>query len=115
MSIGEKIKNRRMELRWSQRDLSNKMGYSNHSTIARIESGTVDIPQSKIVKFSEVLGVSIGYLMGWEETEKKNDALADIVVRLRTDDELFEIVNAICKLEREKLKGLAMFLKQTDN
>lgn len=67
MSIGEKIKLRRNELKWSQRELSDKMGYSNHSTIARIESGTVDIPQSKIVKFSEVLGVSISYLMGWEE------------------------------------------------
>lgn len=115
MSIGEKIKIRRMELKWSQRDLSNKMGYSNHSTIARIESGTVDIPQSKIVKFAEVLGVSIGYLMGWEETEKKNDAIADIVLRLRTDDELFEIVNTLCKLDKEKLTGLAMLLKQTND
>ena len=70
MSIGEKIKARRTELKWSQRELSDKMGYSNHSTIARIESGTVDIPQSKIVRFSEVLGVSVGYLMGWEETKK---------------------------------------------
>lgn len=67
MSIGEKIKARRSELKWSQRELSDKMGYSNHSTIARIESGTVDIPQSKIMKFSEVLGVSVGYLMGHEE------------------------------------------------
>ena len=70
MSIGEKIKARRTELKWSQRELSDKMGYSNHSTIARIESGTVDIPQSKIVRFSAVLGVSVGYLMGWEETKK---------------------------------------------
>ena len=67
MSIGEKIKERRMELRWSQRELSDKIGYSNHSTIARIESGKVDLPQSKVVKFSEVLGVSVAYLMGWEE------------------------------------------------
>ena len=69
MSIGEKIKERRMELRWSQRELSDKIGYSNHSTIARIESGKVDLPQSKVVKFSEVLGVSVGYLMGWEDEE----------------------------------------------
>ena len=70
MSIGEKIKARRTELKWSQRELSDKMGYSNHSTIARIESGTVDIPQSKIMKFAEVLGTSVAYLMGWEETKK---------------------------------------------
>jgi transcriptional regulator with XRE-family HTH domain len=67
MSIGQRIKQRRTELGWSQRDLAAKMDYNNNSTITRIESGKVDIPQSRIVKFSEVLGVSIGYLMGWEE------------------------------------------------
>lgn len=72
MSIGQKIKHRRTELGWSQRDLATKMGYNNNSTIARIENGQVDIPQSRIVKFSEVLGVSIAYLMGWEEEIKKD-------------------------------------------
>ena len=62
MAIGERIKERRKELKWSQRELSDKMGYSNHSTITRIEAGKVDIPQSRIVQFSEVLGVSIAYL-----------------------------------------------------
>ena len=70
MSIGEKIKQKRQELKWSQRELSDKMGYSNHSTIARIESGKVDIPQSRIVQFAEVMGTSVAYLMGWEETKK---------------------------------------------
>lgn len=81
MKIGEKIKQRRMELGWSQRDLAAKMEYSNHSTIGRIESGSVDIPQSKIVKFSEVLGVSIAYLMDWEdesnEQSTKDDRLSE--------------------------------------
>lgn len=72
MKIGEKIKTRRKELGWSLRDLSTKMGYSNHSTIARIESGSVDIPQSRIVQFSEVLGVSVAHLMGWDEKIEKD-------------------------------------------
>lgn len=87
MSIGEKIKERRLELKWSLRTLSDKMGYANHSTIARIESGEVDLPQSKIVKFAEVLGVDVAYLMDWEKVQKKNDVLTDIVVRLRTDED----------------------------
>lgn len=66
MKIGDRIKQRRMELDWSQRDLANKMGY-NHSTITRIETGKIDISQSRVKQFSEVLGVSIAYLMGWEE------------------------------------------------
>lgn len=71
MTIGQKIKAKRNEKGWSQRDLAAKMHYADHSTIGKIETGKVDIPQSRIVQFAEVLGVSIAYLMGWEE-EKEN-------------------------------------------
>lgn len=73
MHIGERIKQRRIELEWSQRDLAKKMGYTNNSTIVKIEQGKVDVYQNKIVQFSEVLGVSIAYLMGWEEDEETKD------------------------------------------
>lgn len=73
MTIGERIKARRNELMLSQRDLCEKMGYSNHSTIGKIEAGKVDIPQSRIVQFADVLGVSIAYLMGWEESDLIED------------------------------------------
>ena len=70
MTIGERIRARRNELMMSQRELCDKMGYSNHSTIGKIETNKVDIPQSRIVQFAEVLGVSVAYLMGWDETKK---------------------------------------------
>lgn len=71
MEIGEKIRNRRMELGWSQRDLADKMGYTNNSTIAKIEQGKVDVTQSRVIQFSKVLGVSIAYLMDWDTGAKK--------------------------------------------
>lgn len=76
MKIGEKIKQRRKELKWSQRDLAEKMGY-NHSTVTRIETGKIDIPQSRILQFAEVLGVSVAYLMGWDDDKKENPANYD--------------------------------------
>lgn len=80
--IGEKIKQRRKELRWSQRDLAEKMGY-NHSTVTRIETGKIDIPQSRIVQFSEVLNVDISYLMGWEEEKPtQEDELSESMKQL---------------------------------
>lgn len=96
MSIGQKIKQRRTELGWSQRELSDRMGYNNHSTITRIESGKVDVPQSRIVKFSEVLGVSIAYLMGWDkqiQIEIKEDPinLAELHFEMIADKDLAEI------------------------
>lgn len=112
MTIGDRIRKRRNELRWSQRDLAAKMGYNNNSTITRIESGKVDIPQSRIVQFAEVLGVSIGYLMGWvsEETSKKNDTITDAVVRMRSDEEFFSVVGDLLTLDADKLSAVKKLL-----
>ena len=71
MTIGKRIKERREELRLSQRDLAEKMNYTNHSTIGKIERGQVDVSQTRIVQFAEVLGTSVSYLMGWEDETKK--------------------------------------------
>ena len=109
MKIGERIKIRRQELEWSQRELAAKMGY-NHSTITRIEAGKIDIPQSRIVQFSEVLGVSIAYLMGWEENDKKNDIIADVVVKMRTDTAFMSAVENLYKLDKDKLDTINQML-----
>ena len=71
MTTGEKIKQRRVELGWSLRELAKRMGYANQSTVSRIEKGEIDIPQSKVVKFAEVMGTSVAFLMDWEEEKKK--------------------------------------------
>lgn len=112
MEIGEKIKKRRMELGWSQRELARKMGYSDNSTLARIEQGKVDVYQNKIVQFSNVLGVSIAYLMDWEdeEQEQKNDLIAEVVLRLRTDDDFMSAVETLYKLDKEKLQSINAML-----
>ncbi len=105
MNIGERIRLKRNEKGWSQRYLAEKMGYSNHSTVGKIETGKVDLPQSKVVQFAEVLGVSVAYLMGWEEMQKKNNATA-IIVRLESDDEFFSLVEGINKLNPEQLASV---------
>lgn len=76
MNIGEKIKQRRKELGWSQRELAKRLGYSNHTTLTKIESGKVDINQSKVVLFAEVLRTTPAYLIGLEE-DKKNPVTED--------------------------------------
>lgn len=121
MSIGQKIKQRRTELGWSQRELSDRMGYNNHSTITRIESGKVDVPQSRIVKFSEVLGVSIGYLMGWDkqiQIEIKEDPvnLAELHFEMIADKDLTEIYEDLKFLDagqRKIVKDLVHSLAET--
>ena len=76
--IGKNIAERRKELGLTQEELASRMGYKSKSTINKIELGKNDIPQSRIVKFAEVLDTTPARLMGWEKTQKnsgtENDA-----------------------------------------
>ena len=63
MSVGSNIKRRRFELRMTQQELADAMGYKTRSTIAKIESGENDVTQSKLKKFAEVLDTTVEYLI----------------------------------------------------
>lgn len=75
--IGQKIKDRRLALGWTQEILAERMGYKHCSSINKIELGINDIPQSKIAKFADVLGVSIPYLLGIENNQKERVSYYD--------------------------------------
>lgn len=119
MDVGTRIKRRRMELDWSQRDLAAKMGYKNNSTIARIEAGEVEITQSRIVQFADVLGVTIAYLMGWEEEIKKDPvALAEKHIEILMDEEfvgLFYKYKALDAKQRKVVRNLIDSLSDTND
>ncbi len=64
MTMYELIKQLRTEKGMSQQELANQTGYQDRSSIAKIEAGLVDLPQSKILLFAKVLDVSPAKLMG---------------------------------------------------
>ena len=45
------------------------------------------------------------------EMQKKNDALTDIIIEMRTDDDFLSIVEAIYKMDKDKRASLSAFLK----
>lgn len=75
MELYENIRNRRIQLGMTQDELAKKMGYKSRSTIAKIESGTNDIPQSKIVSFAKALNTTAGELMGTSTTATPHPSL----------------------------------------
>ena len=64
LELYENIRKYRKELGMSQAELAKKTGYNDRSSIAKIERGDVDLPQSKIILFANALNVSPGELMG---------------------------------------------------
>ena len=105
-NIGTRIADRRKELEMTQEELATRMGYKSRSTINKIELGVNDIPQSKIAKFAEVLRTTPAYLMGWENVQQKNSVLADLTIRMRTDNDFFSIVEGLDKLDPVQLASV---------
>lgn len=64
--IGERIRQRRIELKMTQEELALKVGYRSRSAINKIEKGLRDVNQTQILKLSEILDVSIPWLMGYD-------------------------------------------------
>ena len=62
-NIGERLKYLRKKTRMSQKELSNKIGFSRFSIIAW-EKGESEPRKSEIDKLASALGVSVSYLMG---------------------------------------------------
>lgn len=56
--IGTKIKERRLKLNLTQQQLAKEVGYTDRSSIAKIEKGLVDLPQSKIAELARALKTS---------------------------------------------------------
>lgn len=109
MDIGTKIKNARIAKGMTQEELGTLLGVQK-SAIAKYENGrVVNIKRSTLKRISEVLGIRPVELIS-EEVQKNNDIIADIVVKLRTDEEFLELVKTLNSLDEEKIKGVKQML-----
>lgn len=66
MTVADRIKYRREELGYTQSELADKVGYSDKTSISKIENSGNDISMKKLRKIADALSVSVSYLMGWE-------------------------------------------------
>lgn len=69
MTIGQRIKYRREELKMSQDELAQAIGYKSRSSINKIEMDTRNLTQSKIKEIADALRTTPGYIMGWTTPE----------------------------------------------
>lgn len=95
MTVGERIKQKRLELGMTQDELAKKAGYKSRSSINKIECSR-DLPIKKVKKVAAVLECTPSYLMGWEEENKEIEEQADDDFKKMFSDE--RIVNYAIKL-----------------
>lgn len=71
------IKRYRERLGLSQEELARRVGYTSQTSIAKIEKGIVDLPQTRIAQFAKVFGITPDELLGWgEKTPAENEELS---------------------------------------
>lgn len=110
MRIGQRIKERRKELKMSADELAKRLG-KDRSTIYRYEKGDIEnLPLDILEPIAEALETTPQYLMGWEKIEKKADTIADVVLRMKTDSEFLSLVETLNNLDGEKIRSVKQFL-----
>lgn len=74
MNTNEIIKERRLELHLTLREVADSVGVSE-GTVSRWESGDIaNMRRDKIAKLAEVLRVSPAVIMGWSENEQEQNS-----------------------------------------
>ena len=82
MTMYDRIKALRISRGWSQDELARRVGYSNRSTIAKIENGERDLSRSKIQTFANAFGVSPSFLMDGKTEQSSSEGLNEIFEHL---------------------------------
>ena len=96
-------------------DLAEKTGI-NKTTISYYMNGKTVPRSSKLYLIAQALNVSEAWLLGYNvpaerSTEsKRNDQLAKLIVRMRTDSDFYETVAALADLTEVQYRGVKQLL-----
>lgn len=114
-SIADRLREAMNIRKKKQVDLVRETGI-NRSAISRYLSGEYEPKNKPIYQMARALDVSEQWLMGYDvpmerpKAQKNNDAISDIVIELRNDEEFLSIVKKIKKMDSEKRKNLNALL-----
>lgn len=87
MTIGERIRQRRKELKLTADELAERL-HKNRATIYRYENSEIErLPAEVLKPLSEILQVSPEYLMGWS-TDDENKGLDRLVRDIEQDNNI---------------------------
>lgn len=65
MTVGERIKEKRIELGWSQQELAKRAGYSDKTAISKIEHAGNTITLKQLRRVAKAMDVDSLEIVGW--------------------------------------------------
>lgn len=85
-------------------------------TISYYLSGKTEPKADRLYILAQVLNVSEAWLLGYNvamartDDQKKNDQLAKLIVRLRTDEKFYNTVSALAELSDSQYRGVEQLI-----
>lgn len=107
MTCGEKIREYRKKLGYTQSDLANKVGMKT-GTISKYEKDEITIPSDTLCKIANVLDVSTDYLLG--RTNVSNTINESIPIAASTKDSI-----DLSDVSNEDKKAIMRFVEMAKN
>ena len=97
MKTGDIIKRLRKERKYSQTQLANILGYSDKSSISKIENNEFDLPQDKLVMVAKIFNVSVDSLIN-NDTGATDDTVTLVNVKALYGQGAAEMITQYTKL-----------------
>lgn len=108
MTVADRIREKRNELRLSQAELATRAGYSDKTAISKIENAGNDITMKQVRRIAKALYVTDAYLMGWED--ESTPPVNSYVVNQKKD-ELFSIYEGLSPEKQATFEAYLKFLQ----
>ena len=77
-SILLRIKKLRQKKGWSHEVMATSLGYSSASSYTRAENGLTQLDLPCLLSIAEILGTSVGYLVGERKKKKKKKTITTL-------------------------------------
>jgi transcriptional regulator with XRE-family HTH domain len=110
-TTAERLREARQDAGKKQVDLVNETGIER-GAISRYLAGKYEPKQTAVTKLAKVLNVSEMWLFGYDVPkgrtleQKKNDQLAQLIVRMRRDPAFYNIVEMLDQVPADQLENL---------
>lgn len=110
-TIAQRLKDALTNAGKKQADLVRETGLDRGS-ISSYLSGKYEPKQKAIYKMAQALDVNEAWLLGYDvpmertADQKKNDQLAKLIVRMRMDNDFYNMVADLAELDEEKYQSI---------
>lgn len=98
-------------------DLANDLEIPKSAISQYLSGKSKNMDSVRMYRLCVYLNVNEAWMMGFDvpmerpKEQKNNDIMSDVIVRMRTDEEFFEVVETLNSLDNEKLAGVLQMLQ----